>query len=430
MGSAFRIGIAGLGTVGAGVIKLLNENAEIIALRAGRSIEIAAVSAQSKGHDRGVDLSSYVWVDKTEDLANFDGLDAVIELIGGEGTAKNLIEGALKNKRHVVTANKALLAKQGYELAVLAENNDVSLKYEAAVAGGIPVIKAMKESFAGNKILSIYGILNGTCNYILTEMRETGRSFDDVLKEAQAKGYAEADPTIDVDGIDAAHKLCILTAIGFGVKPDFDAIEIQGIRHIDSTDIAYAKEFGYRIKLLGVAKVFPDGKIMQVMEPCLVPLGNPMGTIEGVYNAVFIGGNYIETPLLTGLGAGEKATASSVVSDIIDLARGFNVPTFGIPASKLKTVEKADTGETINSYYLRLNVIDKPGVIADISAILRDKHISIEGLMQRGRDPGQSVPIIITSHETRHSDMLEAVELIAKLPCCVERPCLMAIEEI
>lgn len=430
MGSAFRIGIAGLGTVGAGVIKLLNENAEIIALRAGRPIEIAAVSAQSKSRDRGVDLSSYAWVDKTEDLANFDGLDAVIELIGGERTAKNLIEGALKNKRHVVTANKALLAKQGYELAVLAENNDVSLKYEAAVAGGIPVIKAMKESFAGNKILSIYGILNGTCNYILTEMRETGRSFDDVLKEAQAKGYAEADPTFDVDGIDAAHKLCILTAIGFGVKPDFDAIEIQGIRHIDSTDIAYAKEFGYRIKLLGVAKVFPDGKIMQVMEPCLVPLGNPMGTIEGVYNAVFIGGNYIETPLLTGLGAGEKATASSVVSDIIDLARGFNVPTFGIPASKLKTVEKADTGETINSYYLRLNVIDKPGVIADISAILRDKHISIEGLMQRGRDPGQSVPIIITSHETRHSDMLEAVELIAKLPCCVERPCLMAIEEI
>ncbi len=430
MSKPFRVGLAGLGTVGAGVVKLLVQNADLIAQRAGRKIEIAAVSAKDKKRNRGVDLSSFAWIDKAQDLASYDGLDAVVELIGGsDGSAKALVEASLKNKRHVVTANKALLAQHGYELAVLAEAGDVCLKYEAAVAGGIPIIKAMRESFAGNRIKSVYGILNGTCNYILTEMRETGRNFDDVLKEAQAKGYAEADPSFDVDGIDAAHKLCILTAIAFGVKPDFGSIEIQGIRHIDSTDIAYAKEFGYRIKLLGVAREM-DGKIMQVMEPCLVPIESPIGTVEHAYNAVYVEGDFVDMPLLTGRGAGEGPTASSVVSDIIDLARGVKIPTFGIPASKLKSGVRADIGETINSYYLRMNVIDQPGVIADVSAILRDKRISIEGLMQRGRDPGQPVPIVITSHETRHADMLEAVDLIAKLKCCVEKPCLMAIEEI
>lgn len=430
MTQSFKIGIAGLGTVGVGVIKALRENAEIITLRAGRPIEVVAVSARDKSRDRGVDLSAVSWVEKTEDLAAYEGLDVVVELIGGsEGTAANLVRSSLKNGRHIVTANKALLAHYGYELASLAEENKVCLAYEAAVAGGIPIIKAMREGFAGNKILAVYGILNGTCNYILTQMRESGRDFGDVLDDAQAKGYAEADPSFDVDGIDAAHKLCILTSLAFGVKPDFDAMTIQGIRHINATDIAYATEFGYRIKLLGVAREI-DGKIMQSMEPRLVPIKSPLGSVEDVFNAVYVQGNYVGLPLLTGRGAGEKPTASSVVADIIDLARGIQLPTFGIPAKSLKTAQWVDLGQTMNSYYLRLNVLDQSGVIADVSAILRDCNISIEGMLQRGRDPGQPVPIVITSHETRHADMLQAVERIEKLATCVEKPCLIAIEEL
>lgn len=430
MSEPFRIGIAGLGTVGVGVVKILQKNAELVARRAGRPIEILAVTAKNGDRDRGVDLSAYQWVSKTEDIADVKGLDAVVELIGGsEGPAAELVRKSLKNKRHVVTANKALLAHHGYELAKLADDNGVCLMYEAAVAGGIPIIKAMREGLAANDIKSIYGILNGTCNYILTTMRQSGRSFEEVLKEAQAAGYAEADPAFDIDGIDAAHKLCLLAAIAFGVKPDFDNLTIEGIRHINSTDIAYATEFGYRIKLLGVARR-ENGKILQVMEPCLVPIESPMGIIDDVYNAIYVEGDFVETPLLTGKGAGRGPTASSVVADLIDLARGHRLPTFGIPAKDLQDAVWADPGETVNSYYLRLMVVDRAGVIADVSAILRDKNISIEGLVQRGRDPGQPVPVIITTHETRHADMAGACELIEKLDCCIEKPRLMVIEQI
>ncbi len=430
MDTALRIGIAGLGTVGVGVIKILEENAELITMRAGRPIEVVAVSARSKNKDRGVDLSSYDWVDNTCALADHESLDAVVELVGGsDGVALELVKGALSNKRHVVTANKALVAHHGYELAEIAEDNKVSLAYEAAVAGGIPIIKAMREGLAANNFTAVYGILNGTCNYILTQMRETGRDFADVLKDAQDLGYAEADPTFDVGGIDAAHKLCILTSLAFGVKPEFDALEIQGIEHLNATDISFATDFGYRIKLLGVARNI-DGKIMQVVEPCLVPINSSLGKVEDVYNAVYVDGDYVQDPLLTGRGAGEGPTASSVVADLIDIARGFNVPTFGIPAKKLKQAQWVNMDATENRYYLRLNVIDEPGVIADISAILRDHNISIEGMIQNGRDPGQPVPIVITTHETLHKDILEAVQKIENLECCNEKPCLMAIEEL
>lgn len=430
MSKPFRVGIVGLGTVGVGVVKILQQNAELLALRAGRPIEIVAISARSKDKNRGVDLSEYSWVDAPVDMASRDDVDAVIELIGGsEGTAYDLAHAALGNKKHVVTANKALVAHHGYALAQLAEGNEVSIAYEAAVAGGVPIIKALREGLAANNVSEIYGILNGTCNYILTQMRESGRDFDDVLKDAQNLGYAESDPTFDIDGIDAAHKLCILTAIAFGVKPDFEALKVQGIRHLNATDIACASEFGYRIKLLGVARNI-DGKIMQSVEPCLVPIGSPLGSIEDVYNAVYVDGNFVDTPLLTGKGAGEGPTASSVVADIIDLARGLKVPIFGIPADALKQAQWIDMGETKSHYYLRLNVIDKPGVIADISAILRDQNISIEGMMQRGRDPGQAVPIVITTHDTRHADMLRAAQLIEELGACAEKPCLMTIEEL
>ncbi len=426
----FRIGIAGLGTVGAGVVKVLTQNADVITARAGRPVEIVAVSARSKNVDRGVDLSAYDWVDNTADLAAYDGLDAVVELIGGsEGVAADLVSNALDHKRHVVTANKALLAHHGYELALKAEANDVSLAYEAAVAGGIPIIKALREGLAANRVHSVYGILNGTCNYILTMMRETGRDFADVLHDAKELGYAESDPTFDIEGIDAAHKLCLLTSIAFGVKPDFDAMEIQGITQVNADDISYATEFGYRIKLLGIARLV-DGKIMQVLEPCLVPIHSPMGIIDDVYNAVYVEGDFVETPLLTGKGAGEGPTASSVVSDIIDLARGFKVPTFGIAAKDLVDGAWVDLGSTTARYYLRLSVLDQPGVVADISSILKDQDISIEGMVQRGRDPGQPVPIVLTLHDSVHENVIAAVKSIEALSACAEKPCLMRIEEI
>ncbi|MGH1455481.1 MAG: homoserine dehydrogenase [Alphaproteobacteria bacterium] len=430
MSNILRIGIAGLGTVGTGVIKILEENAEVITARTGCNISITAVSAQNRDKDRGVDLSDYAWIDNPCDMATSDSVDVVVELIGGsDGVALDVVGSALKNKKHVVTANKALVAHHGYDLARIAESHNVSLLYEAAVAGGIPIIKAMKEGLAANNFTAVYGILNGTCNYILTQMRETGRDFADVLKDAQELGYAEADPSFDVGGIDAAHKLCILTALAFGVKPDFDALEVQGIDHLNATDIAFATDFGYRIKLLGVARKI-DGKIMQVVEPCLVPIESALGKVEDVYNAVYVEGDFVQDPLFTGRGAGEGPTASSVVADIIDISRGISVPTFGVPVGELKDAQWVDMGATENRYYLRLNVIDKPGVIADVSAILRDHCISIEGMIQHGRDPGQAVPIVITTHETRHKDMLDAVQKIEKLENCVEKPCLMAIEEL
>lgn len=429
MADPFRIGIAGLGTVGTGVIKILTQNAELVSQRAGVDIEIAAVSARNKNQDRGVELP-YEWVDNAADIASYEGLDAVVELIGGsEGIAADLVRNSLANKRHVVTANKALVAHHGYELAKLAEENDVSLMYEAAVAGGIPIVKAMREGLAANQFHSVYGILNGTCNYILTQMRETGREFADVLSDAQELGYAEADPTFDIEGIDAAHKLCILTSIAFGVKPDFGALKVNGITQINSTDITYATEFGYRIKLLGISRKV-DGAIMQVVEPCLVPINSPMGIVEDVYNAVYAEGDFVETPLLTGKGAGEGPTASSVVADLIDLARGLRVPTFGAPLEHLVDGSWIDIGETMARYYLRLAVLDEPGVIADISAILKDQNISIEGMVQRGRDPGQTVPVVLTLHNAKHKNMINVVKQIEFLTACKEKPCLMRIEEI
>lgn len=430
MPEPFRLGIAGLGTVGTGVVRIVQRHGDLLAERAGRSIEIVAVSARDRGKARGVDFSRYEWVDDPRNLAGRNDIDAVVELIGGsEGVAKALVENSLKNGKHVVTANKALLAHHGYALAVLAEAHDASLAYEAAVAGGIPVIKALREGFSGNEILAVYGILNGTCNYILTAMRESGRAFSDVLREAQAQGYAEADPTFDIDGIDAAHKLCLLTSLAFGVRPDFDSMQIEGIRKIDSMDIAFAGELGYRIKLLGIARRL-DGQIMQILEPCLVPEDSPLGVIEDVYNAVYIEGDFAQTQLLTGRGAGEGPTGSAVIADIVDLARGKKAPAFGIPAQRLAQARWKDAGETVSRFYIRLSVLDRPGVIAEISAILRDLDISIESLIQRGRDPGQPVPIVLTTHEKAQAAMTQACSLFKQLESVVDDPCLIRIETL
>lgn len=427
MAEPLRLGIAGLGTVGVGVIKIIQQHKDLLRARCGREIEIVNVCASDQSKDRGVDISGYSWAGDAKSLVQ--DVDCVVELVGGsEGFALDLVKHALGAGKHVVTANKAMMAHHGFELASLAEAQDVSLAYEAAVAGGIPIIKALREGFAGNKISAIYGILNGTSNYILTQMRESGRDFADVLKDAQALGYAEADPTFDIEGVDAGHKICLLASLAFGVKPQFEKVRMRGITEISATDISFATELGYKIKLLGIAKM-RDGKINIVVEPCLVPVKSALAAVEDVYNAVYIDGDFVDTPLLTGRGAGEGPTASSVVADIIDIARGARVPTFGVPASQLKDPAFIDPSSIARSYYLRMVIMDKPGVIADLSAILRDHHISIETIVQRGRDPDQPVPVVLTTHDVAFGDMEAAVKEIGALDSVVEPPCMMRIEE-
>lgn len=425
----YRLGVAGLGTVGAGTIKLLQDQAREIAATAGREIVVTAVNARDKNKKRDCDISVCRWEDDPRAMVTASDIDCLVEMIGGEdGLARELAEGAIDSGKDFITANKAMLAHHGYDLAKRAENKGVSLGYEAAVAGGIPAIKSIREGFAANEISSVTGILNGTCNYILTDMRETGRSFEVVLKEAQEAGYAEADPSFDVDGIDAAHKLALLAGLAFRVKPDFKGLDIRGIRNVSAEDIDYAKELGYRIKLLGSAKRH-DNQIIQIMEPCLVPANSPIGAVEGVYNAVATEGHACGHSLLVGRGAGAGPTASAVLSDIIDLARGAGRPMFGVPTSQLTEADWGNPADFESRFYIRLTVIDKPGVIADVSAILRDCEISIEAFLQRGRDPHQPVPVVIVTHEALRRNVRAAATKIAALAASTEEPHVIRIED-
>ena len=424
MSDALRIGIAGLGNVGASVFRLIQDNAVILRARAGRDIRVTAVSARDKNKKRDIDLSGVAWHDDPLNLADDKNVDIIVELIGGaQGIAFDLVSKSLQNKKPVVTANKALLATRAPEIFSLSG----ILAYEAAVAGGIPVIKTLREGLAANNIHAIYGILNGTCNFILSEMTSTGRDFGDVLKEAQQKGYAEADPSFDIDGIDAGHKLSILSGLSFGGVPDVKNMRMEGVRHVSSLDISFADELGFRIRLLGIARKTDKG-IEQTVEPCLVPKNSAIAAVEGPLNAVYIDGDFVGKVLLTGAGAGGDATASAVVADIIDIARGHVLPLMGMDSKKIKSLQNSDIGARIGSYYLRLMVLDQPGVIADVSAILRDCKVSLESVLQRGRDPNQTVPVILTTHETRESDMRMATEKISKLKSVTEPPHLMRIE--
>jgi len=428
MNAPLKIGIAGLGTVGSGVFQLLEHNAALLADRMQRSVVVTAVSARSKGKSRGIDLGKVKWHDNPVDLAGDKDVDVVVELMGGAfGPAYDLIKKALENNKPVVTANKALLALRGAEvLALLKNSKGGTISYEAAVAGGVPVIKGLREGLAANKINAVYGILNGTCNFILSEMRATGGSFDDILKQAQAKGYAEADPSFDIDGIDASHKLSILAGLAFGCVPDVASVRTKGIRNVKAVDIAFASELGHRIKLLGIARRTARG-IEQSVEPCLVPKTTPVAHIEGAQNAVYVDGDYSGKILLTGAGAGSRATASAVVADIIDVARGrVALPLLGV--ADPQRLKPANIDERTGSYFLRLMVLDEPGVIADVSAILRDCNVSLESVLQRGHAPGQPVPVILTSHKTAEGDILKAAGLIGKLNSSVEPPHLMRIE--
>ncbi len=426
--SPLRIGIAGLGTVGAGTIKLLESQAALISLRCGRDIKVTAVSARDKAKDRGVDLSGYKWHDDPVGLASDDEVDVITELIGGEdGAAKVLVEAAIANGKHVVTANKALIAHHGTELAKSAEAANVALAFEAAVAGGIPIVKAMKEGLAANNISRVFGILNGTCNYILSEMRETGKDFEIVLKEAQDLGYAEADPAFDVDGVDAAHKLAILTSLAFGCEVNFKDVYIEGIRHVSPLDIEFADDLGYRIKLLGIARKTDQG-IEQRVHPCMVPLDAPIAHIEDVFNAVVADGDFVDTTMYEGRGAGEGPTASAVVADIVDIASDRRSNTFSIPADKLSKMKVAPISSHVGSYYVRFMVADKPGVFAAIASALHDNNVSMEAILQRGRSESEAVPVVLTTHEADEASMIATLEAIEKNEAVVEPPRLIRIE--
>ncbi len=431
-GNPIRVGIAGLGVVGAGVVRLLSEQAEMLAARSGRPIQVVAVSARDKRKKRGLPKGDWRWYDNAVEIASDPEVDVVVELIGGSsGVAKELCETALANGKGVVTANKALLALHGDKLALAAEKVGAPLAFEAAVAGGIPILKALREGLAGNNIKRVHGILNGTCNYILTEMRETGRDFADVLSDAQRLGYAEADPSFDVDGIDAAHKLTVLTALAFNTKVDFKAVHVEGIRHVSAVDIAFAREFGYRIKLLAIARRTPRG-IEQRVHPCMVPVNTPIAHVDGVFNAVAAEGDFVGPVMFEGRGAGQNPTASAVVADLADIAAGRGGFAFGAPAGKLGKLKAAAMADTVGRYYIRLLVKDQPGVLADVSAILRDHKISIESLVQRGRAEAANapVPVLLISHEAREADMARALQRIGKLRSMLEPPRLIRIEAL
>jgi homoserine dehydrogenase len=429
MNAPLKVAVAGLGTVGGGTVRLLQTNAELLARRSGRAIEITAVADLDR-RDRGFSVDGYVWYDDALRMAAEADAEVIVELIGGaEGVARRVCETAIARGRHVVTANKALIAHHGTALAAAAERAGVTLAYEAAVAGGIPIIKVLREGLVGNARNRVYGILNGTCNYILSTMRETGREFADVLAEAQALGYAEADPGLDVDGTDSAHKLAILASVAFGCTVDFDTVHVEGIRHVSAMDIAFAEELGYRIKLLGIAALSERG-VERRVHPCMVPRTAPIASVEGVFNAVVADGDFVDTILQEGRGAGERPTASAVVADIADIARGLRVPTFGVPAAALKRLPAVPMSRRRGPYYVRLMVVDKPGVFADVAAILRDHAVSMEAVIQRARAPGEPVPVVMTTHEAEEAGLAATLREIDALEACVEPPRMIRIEPL
>jgi homoserine dehydrogenase len=410
-----RLGIAGLGTVGTGVIDLLRRHETMIAMRAGRPIQLVAVSARDKTCARDVSWQGIEWVDDARNLAIHPDIDVVVEMIGGaEGIAREVCEAALLHGKHVVTANKALIAHHGAALAILAEQANVQLQCEAAVAGGIPVIKLLKEGLVANKYEKIIGILNGTCNYILSTMEQTGRQFDDVLAEAQALGYAEADPAFDIDGIDAGHKLCILSAMAFGTYPAIEAIFCEGIRHVSADDITAASTLGYTIRLIAVTQRVGDQVALRV-HPALLPLGTPVSEVDGVYNAVHIFGDAVGDMFIEGKGAGRYPTASAIIADIVDIARGNTTHTFLSPTSLL--VDPVITPIHLHrcAYYLRLSVVDHHGVLAAITQCFSQAGVSIARFIQHEKEAGGAVTLILTTHETQEQQIQTALSAIAAL---------------
>jgi homoserine dehydrogenase len=428
MSDVVRVGLAGLGTVGGGVAQVLQNHARALAWRAGRNIRITAVSARDRSRDRGADLAGVPFETDALALAERDDVDVVVELIGGEeGIARALVERALRGRKHVVTANKALLARHGAALALLAERNGAGLKFEAAICGGIPVVKALREGLISYDISAVRGILNGTCNFILTQMEATGRPFGEVLAEAQRLGYAEADPTLDIGGGDTAHKLTLLTSLAFGTAPDFGGVAMTGIDKITPADIAFAGEFGHRIKLLGVARRTANG-IEQLVNPAMVRAGTPLADVEASFNAVAADAGEAGPFFFQGRGAGRGPTTSAVIADLVDVARGALGPVFGRPAAELMPPRREPAEARMSAYYLRFQVLDVPGVMAEISRHLANQLVSIESMIQRGRAPGEPVAIVMITHEAQHVAVLRALQAIASSDKVVEFPCMIPME--
>jgi homoserine dehydrogenase len=432
MTSALRLGLAGLGTVGTGVLDALQQHGKSIALRVGRPVVITAVSARDRHKSRGGhDLNNIEWVNDPITLAGSPKIDVFVELIGGErDPARKAVETALKSGKHVVTANKALLAHHGAELARLADARGVGLYFEAAVAGGIPIVKTMRESLAGNGVRRVSGILNGTCNYILTKMTTEGRDFADVLREAQKLGYAEADPAFDVGGFDTAHKLAILTSLAFATEPSLETIYVEGIDNITQEDIRNADNLGYKIKLLGVAVQTDDG-IEQRVHPTLVRKGSPMADVDGVFNAVALKADFAGDLMLEGRGAGAHPTAASILSDICDIAQGNRLPAFGVPAAELKTFRQAKIKAHEGGYYVALELYDRPGSVAGIANRLAEQKISIESIVQRAPQSEQATaPFILITHDTFESSMRKALEDIEADGHVAKTPRMIRIERV
>jgi homoserine dehydrogenase len=423
MTTALKVGLAGLGTVGASVVRLIEQQRAALTQRCGRGIEIVAATARSKSKDRGVDLKKIRWVSDPLALARDSGIDVFVELMGGAGDpAKSAVEAALKSGKSVVTANKALLAKHGVKLAALAERHHVALNFEAAVAGGIPIVKTLREGLVGNKLARIYGILNGTCNYILTRMEQEGLSFADCLKDAQRLGYAEADPTFDIEGHDTAQKLSILASLAFGIRVDPAAIYVEGISSIAPEDLSWAEELGYRVKLLGVAVDTGKG-IEQRVHPTMVPRDSAIAQVMGVTNAVTVDADAVHAITLVGPGAGGMATASAVVADIGDIARGVRTPPFGRATDRLAASRKAPMQRHEGGYYIRLLARDRPGTAATIARRLAQQGISLESIVQRhsgtqgGTKPDKTagpVPVILITYATTEDAVRRALAAVKR----------------
>ncbi|MFK7837984.1 MAG: homoserine dehydrogenase [Sulfitobacter sp.] len=428
MSDPLRLGIAGLGTVGVGVLRIIRTQAEVLEARTGRQVTISAVSARSKGKDRGVSLSDYAWEDDPVALATRDDVDVFVELMGGEdGPAKAATEAALKAGKDVVTANKAMLAIHGQPLAELAEAQDRVIRYEAAVAGGIPVVKTLMEGLAGNAITRVMGVMNGSCNYVLTRMEDSGASYQEIFAEADGLGYLEADPQLDVGGIDAAHKLAILSAIAFGTRVDFDGIQLEGIERVSIEDIRAAADMGYKIKLLGVAQMTGRG-LEQRMQPCLVPQTSPLGQLEGGTNMVMLEGDAVGQIVMRGAGAGEGPTASAVMADVCDIARGVRGAVFGQPASGLQTATAAQS-QLPAPYYLRMALVDKPGALAKIATVLGEAGVSINRMRQYDHD-STSAPVLIVTHKTTQAALDTALTAMDGTGVLAGAPVALRIEEV
>lgn len=429
-----NVGIVGFGTVGTGTAKILIENSMLIEERVGTPIVVKRIADQNTEREREINVDPSILTKDANEILDDPEIDIVVELIGGYGYAREFILKAIDKGKHVVTANKALLAVHGDEIFRAAYRKGVDIGFEASVGGGIPIIRALKEGLVANRIESIYGIVNGTTNYILTKMTAEGKKFGDVLKKAQEKGYAEADPTFDVEGVDAAHKLAVLISLAYGVRIRFDDIYTEGISKITPLDIEFAREFGYRIKLLAITKD-DKGKIEARVHPTMLKESAMLANVDGVFNAIYVTGDAVGSTMFYGRGAGMMPTGSAVVSDIADIARNIikkshqRVPPLGCMEDSIKEAKVKNISETVNHYYIRFSAMDKPGVLSKISGILGENNISISSMIQKGRQVGGSVPIVMMTHEAKEKDVRKALDEIDRLPVVHEKTVFIRIEE-